>query len=429
MKEFLELFICFFEICIPYWCIKKIVGKRRLTHIQNILWYICVSIWIGLLYYQHWFYFYSRLYLLFEIIGTIFLVKWRYQISWKATFITISIFYESLYFFYLMGLVVEGYYLGLDVMVRTQTGITWHGIMISVVGLSITLVGFVMVYRLQKRIISIDGIEDKILLAVPVVQHLTLYVCDNAFYSTERMTTLKSIFGGTLACICLISFLIIYIMWKKGDYEIHLLEKRADVAEQKYQERIEGDRTRDFFLHDIQNHLLVINSILENEEVDRAKSYIKKMQDDYYNIGQGFYTGNVVIDAILGSKVQQAEKSGILIKVISDDLSDSFVSDRDLCSVLSNLLDNAIESCESMKENRNIRVQLENCSFGMVWNIENSCLNQEDTNKIKEKTNRKMGVPHGTGLQSVRYAIKKYDGIIVQKKENHIFKTTVVFYK
>lgn len=432
MKEVLQLFVCSLEICIPYWYIGKLVRKRTLIKAINLLWYVCILAWIGLLYYQRISFFYSRWYLLFEIVGTIMLVKWRYKIKWKAIVITVSIFYESLYLIYLMGLIVEGYYCGFEKMVRTQTEITLHRIIISIIALMFILTGVVIIFRLQKKIKSyksLNGIENIILLIVPVAQHLTLYVCDKAFYSVERIAILRSTFLGTLVCICLISFLIIYNIWKKGEYDIHLLEERADMAEQKYRERIEGDKERDILVHDIQNYLLVIDSMLDNKEIDRAQSYIRKIQINYYSIKQEFYTGNMVVDAILGRKVCEAEKEGISVKIISDDLSNSFISDRDLCSILSNLLDNAIEACQMVKENKYIHISLENSSLGMVWNIENSCLDMQDANKIEKRKEKRKGVRHGTGLRSVRHALKNYDGILVQRRDEHIFKTIIVLYR
>ena len=45
------------------------------------------------------------------------------------------------------------------------------------------------------------------------------------------------------------------------------------------------------------------------------------------------------------------------------------------------------------------------------------------------KPERRKGVCHGTGLQSVRYAIQKYNGLLIQKKVEYIFSTTVILYK
>ena len=330
-------------------------------------------------------------------------------------------------FLYLMTLIAVEYSNGYDAMMKLQSGINYSQIWFSLASLSLVFIAFVLIYRLQKQSLMVYGRMEKRLLIVPVIQHLILCFCDLVFYESDRLFVLKRGFFGMLGYLCILFILATFYILKKGKYEVNELEKRADAAEQKYRERIEGDRERDILVHDIRNHLIVIDSILQDREVDRARNYIGKLQEDYCNIRQSFHTGSVVVDAILGSKAYQAENAGIRFKIVSDDLSDSFVSDRDWCSILSNLLDNAIEACEKMEGKGWIRVRLENRPFGMVWIIENACPElQDDRTEAKPK---RRGGRHGTGLQSVRYAIQKYNGFLNQKREKDIFRTTLVLYR
>ena len=427
MKEILEIFVCCLEICIPYWWTGRLAEKRKLWRGIKVLWNICLLIWIGLLYYQRIFSFYSQLYVLLEIVVAVLLARWRYRIRWKDAFVIVGIFYESLYFLYLMTLIAVEYSNGYGAMMELQAGINYSQIWFSLASLSLVFIAFVLIYRLQKQSLMVYGRMEKRLLIVPVIQHLILCFCDLVFYESDRLFVLKRGFFGMLGYLCILFILATFYILKKGKYEVNELEKRADAAEQKYQERIEGDRERDILVHDIRNHLIVIDSILQNGEVNRARNYIDKLQEDYCNIRQSFHTGSVVVDAILGSKAYQAENAGIRFKIVSDDLSDSFVSDRDWCSILSNLLDNAIEACGKMEGKGWIRIRLENRPFGMVWIIENTCPEmQDDRTEVKPK---RRGVRHGTGLQSVRYAIQKYNGFLDQRREKHIFRTTLVLYR
>ena len=428
MKDILQLIVCFLEICIPYWCIEKIVEKRTFPRIYKILWHVCILAWIGLLYYQRSFGWYSRIYLLIEIVGTVMLAKWNFRIKWIDTIISISIFYESLYLLYLIVIAYEGYRNGLNAIIKLQTETTWKGILISLFLLVLVAIILRVIFRIRKRVIFVKEMMDQRLLTVPVILYFTLYICDRAFYNTERVVALSSVFFGTLIWIGFFAFLLVYFWVKRAEYEVHVLEKRIDAAEQRYKERVEGDKDRDILVHDMQNHLVVIKSILENGETDRAKNYIEELQDNYQNIRQSLHTGNVVIDAVLGSKICEAEKVGVTVKIISDDLTGMFVSDREGCSILANLLDNAIDASKEIKEERWIRIRLENRVWGMIWKIENSCLNTMD-GRNAQKPERRKGIRHGTGLQSVRYAIQKYDGHLIQKKAECVFSTTVILYK
>ena len=427
MKEILEIFVCCLEICIPYWWTGKLAEKRELRRGIKVLWNICLLIWIGLLYYQRTFVFYSRWYLLSEIAGTVLLAEWKYRIRWRDAFAIAGIFYESLSFLYLMTLLAVEYSAGYNTMMRIQSCINYSQIRFSVASLALVSVAFEIIYKIQKQSLEVYGMMEKRLVIVPVIQHLIVYFCEQVFFEPDRLYVLKRGFFGTLGYLCIFFILVITYISKKGKEQVSELEKRADAAEQKYQERIEGDRERDILVHDIRNHLVVIDGILQNGEVDRARNYIDKLQEDYCNIRQSFRTGSVVVDAILGSKAYQAENAGIRLKILSDDLSDSFVSDRDWCSILSNLLDNAMEACGKMKGKGWIRVRLENRPFGMVWVIENACPDPQD--EQAEAKPKRRGVRHGTGLQSVRYAIQKYNGFLDQKREGHMFRTTLVLYR
>ena len=63
----------------------------------------------------------------------------------------------------------------------------------------------------------------------------------------------------------------------------------------------------------------------------------------------------------------------------------------------------------------------------MVWVIENACPDPQD--ERAEAKPKRRGVRHGTGLQSVRYAIQKYNGFLDQKREGRMFRTTLVLYR
>ena len=169
MKDILQLFVCFLEICIPYWCMEKLVEKRRFPGIYRILWYICVLAWIGLLYYQRSFGWYSRFYLLTEIAGIVLLAKWNFRIRWIDAIISVSMFYESLYLLYLIVIAYEGYNNGLSSIVKIQTEMTWKGILISLFLLLFVALIFFMIFRVQKRVMLLKGMMDRKLLIVPVI--------------------------------------------------------------------------------------------------------------------------------------------------------------------------------------------------------------------------------------------------------------------
>lgn len=129
-------------------------------------------------------------------------------------------------------------------------------------------------------------------------------------------------------------------------------------------------------------------------------------------------TGNIVVDTLIEEKINRAIEHNIRIKIISDDISDSFINDRDWCSILANLLDNAIEACKKVEGKRKIDVRIENRSFGIMLYMENSCSELMIGNNGRLITSKKNIGEHGIGLQSINYALEKYEGKIVYEYKN-----------
>ena len=191
MKEILEIFVCCLEICIPYWWTGKLSEKRELRRGIKVLWNICLLVWIGLLYYQRIFFFYSRWYLLFEIAGTVLLAGWKYRIRWRDAFVIAGIFYESLSFLYLMALLAVEYSAGYYTMMRIQSCINYSQIRFSIASLALVSVAFEIIYKIQKQSLAAYGRMEKRLVIVSVIQHLIVYFCEQVLYEPDRLYVLE----------------------------------------------------------------------------------------------------------------------------------------------------------------------------------------------------------------------------------------------
>lgn len=112
---------------------------------------------------------------------------------------------------------------------------------------------------------------------------------------------------------------------------------------------------------------------MKRDGADRALAYISDIRKSCLDINKKIDTGNIVVDTLIEEKINRAIEHNIRIKIISDDISDSFINDRDWCSILANLLDNAIEACKKVEGKRKIDVRIENRSFGIMLYMENSC--------------------------------------------------------
>lgn len=177
--------------------------------------------------------------------------------------------------------------------------------------------------------------------------------------------------------------------------------------------------------HDYHNHIQTLKAYLALEHYDRIESYLGELEADLAKVDNLVKSGNLMVDAILNSKLSLAKGYGIEVKckvLVPEHIR---ISDIDICVLLGNLLDNAIEACNEIDtEKRFIRiygdiVQKQFYFFILNSSIENLNFNQK--NYVSEKRGE-----HGHGLKRVNLTVDKYDGYIKLKNEPGVFATEIM---
>lgn len=427
MKEVVQLLVCFWEICMPVWFLEKWTDKRMLRWQSAGMWYVCMGVSVMLLYIQRTDILYSRWYLIFEIITITPLMAWKFQIKRVKAFLYAGILYESIYAMDLLLIMSAGYRYGTDPFERLLGGITWQGNLIHITGRMIALAVLYVLYRKRDKILPLCVRNWRIGYFILPAEHASLIVCDSYFYDRDQIAALENICGLFLIYMGLLTFLFLLYFKKSEENEKRIAEERAAAAEQRYQERLAGERERDILLHDMKNHMVVLDGLIRENETKRALDYIEGIRRNYQAVRSRQETGNIAVDTILESKTAKAREEGIRIKVLADDLADSFVTDRDWCSILANLLDNAVEACREAGREGWIEIRLENRPFGVALNMRNNCKAGPVTRGIPDTT-KKAG-RHGIGLRSVRCTAEKYQGTLICEQKDGVFCVNVILYR
>ena len=188
-------------------------------------------------------------------------------------------------------------------------------------------------------------------------------------------------------------------------------------------------KLNNFIQHDLNNHLISIESYLRNQDTFSALEYINKMKK--YNGGtEEIYskTGNSVIDSILNFKLHEAKINDIYVELkvqIPEQLEiDSF----ELTIILCNLLDNAIEATQKRNSEKKINISLIYDRRRLVVSVENTyngklmmknghlCSDKEDT------------MNHGIGLRNVEMVVNKYHGTLDINHDAEWFMIYIMLY-
>lgn len=186
--------------------------------------------------------------------------------------------------------------------------------------------------------------------------------------------------------------------------------------------------------HEMKGHMANIKGLVAGEKYGEVEKYIEKLDETIQELDYKFSTGNAVTDVIINDKYRQAVKAEIPFRVKFDYRETDTISAFDMGIVLNNLLDNAIEACEKLEqEKRYISLTLKRRNHFLLVEVENSFdgkLEWKDGEAVpatrKQSSLPDMLMEHGIGLKNVKDVAKRYLGDMNIKAEKNVFKVTVM---
>jgi sensor histidine kinase regulating citrate/malate metabolism len=178
--------------------------------------------------------------------------------------------------------------------------------------------------------------------------------------------------------------------------------------------------------HDYHNHMQKIKAHLAMGQLEEVVEYLDQLESDLDTVDVKYSTGNVSLDAILNSKLSVAEKLNIDINCKAAVPERLNISDIDLCVVIGNLIDNAMEACENMKEDCRKFLRIYICVRKQQLYISVTNSTREVIRKLdREYISNKRG-NHGHGLKRIDNIVEKHDGFINRKNEPGVFATEIM---
>lgn len=179
--------------------------------------------------------------------------------------------------------------------------------------------------------------------------------------------------------------------------------------------------------HEYKNQIACIESLLSKKQYSKLEEYVKNLYGSLNNEPDAINTNNIIVNAILNAKYREADAKGIVFVFKVNDLSALRLSDEDLVTILSNLLNNAIEACEACEDKKVIKfkfVKDESLIIIGVKNTSNYDIIYED-GKIKS-TKTSDTDEHGVGIKNIVNIIEKYGGSYIIENKNKEFYFSIV---
>lgn len=178
--------------------------------------------------------------------------------------------------------------------------------------------------------------------------------------------------------------------------------------------------------HDYKNHIQVMKALASKGDIDAIKKYLDELETDLSTVDTVIKTGNAMADAILNSKISLAKSKGVMVEADAHIPYSLTISEIDLCVIIGNLFDNAIEASLSLPEKeRLIRVYMDMKGNKLYISFTNFTAGKK---LIKSgrifKTSKGEG--HGFGLLRIDDIVDRHEGYISRNSEDGAFTTEIL---
>ena len=195
--------------------------------------------------------------------------------------------------------------------------------------------------------------------------------------------------------------------------EARLMEQQARAELRQMQTVLDGASRYRQLRHDISNHLLAIDALGQKGEYERQHEYLASLNAAFAQTRTPVYCGHPLIDSLLDAKQLRMRSSGIEVVWKLHPAPETLaISDLDLCALVGNLMDNAIEACERLDagEKREIEVSLRIVERALLLRVVNSCRDARALEQSMHTFSQKRNGPGGMGIKSMRRIVKNYGG-------------------
>lgn len=202
-------------------------------------------------------------------------------------------------------------------------------------------------------------------------------------------------------------------------YQRELIETHYREVENMYRQ-IRGWR------HDYRNHIQMMKVLAANGDMDALKAYLDELDTDLNTVDTVVKTGNPMADAILNSKISLARSRNIPTQVDAHIPVKLKMSELDLCCIIGNLFDNAMEASMALpEEDRMIRVYMDMKGTQLYISFTNFTAAKK-LNKVGKGFRTSKGEGHGFGLVRMDDIVSRYDGYLSRNSEDGAFTTEIL---
>lgn len=257
-----------------------------------------------------------------------------------------------------------------------------------------------------------------VLLIIPVISIFTMSFVSLIIINIEdQLSPMQHIFSILSILGILMTNSLVYVLYVNMQKD-HAKQLEYSILQQAFKSQEKSvEETKILYQsvrsirHDLKQHFLVALTMLHSGKINEAVDYMEKYNDTVLDgISNKVFCDNDVVNYIINSKSKICSDRHIKIYIyIANEIPE--FSDLDLCVLLGNALDNAIEGV-SGEGNNEIYLELRNVDNFFMISVKNTIINsvlEDNPNLISTKNEKEV---HGLGILSMKEVVQKYNGSI-----------------
>jgi len=232
-----------------------------------------------------------------------------------------------------------------------------------------------------------------------------------------------------VSCILLICTTYLLLRVQEIRKEKEYAEQQSKILEKNYQTAEQSYEANAKLYHDMRNHFALLQGYLADGKISAAQAYLESVNGEAsYSLER--WTGIGAIDYILSQKADIAKGQSIDISIHAEYPKDCKIEPVDLCTILTNLLDNAIEACEKQPKgaDKSIGVTIRRIHQFIIIRVSNSSSVEPLVSNGIFTTSKKNRKNHGWGIRSVKSAVEKYQGTMEIDYDKTTFTVSVMLF-
>lgn len=424
-----EILIIFFEVlcCDLFY---KIFGKLRYKGLINIVQLVILE---------------CSVFIVAKTLSDLFIVKqivmasifalfmlWHIKINLKKSFI-LALLYQAM----ILSIDYLTYFISIELRLAGETAgrkYSLETVLIILLGKAIVfLCVFIIGRNLKKKhtdiLVDIDWLK---LLIFPIFTIIIIAAMISIFRNAETpaqiMLLLISSFGMIGMNIVVFYFINDIVDRETQMYEDKIFRLQVKNQAEMYRSISENFDKQKRKTHEYKNQIACIEALVKKKQFVKVEEYVKGIYSKLDKEMDAIDTNNIIVNAILNTKYQEAEENGIIFVLRINDLSELRIKDEDIVTILSNLINNAIEACKECDVSRRVLKLKFVKEDGMIKigirnTFEHAILYEDG--EIKS-TKLVRAEEHGVGIKNIIEVIEKYDGLYVIKDDNREFYFSII---